>query len=227
MSCHGWESGTLTVPADDLAAVKTAVVGHARTFHADVRAAVLTWHVRVGGGTRSAAVYRDALTRVSRTVTDAPPDDGYPATVTAAALSVLTRVVSRAEGRCGGDIGDGGDIEEPTVADQAWSAPAVTDHESTFTVFTAAGLVEASLVFGASTVTWEVWDANTSIDAARHAPMGQVFFDALDGVRWSPGTGGVIVFDDVDHHQGPGGGGANIVTAQFGPDAQNGAGAAA
>lgn len=80
----------------------------------------------------------------------------------------------------------------------------------------------ASLSFdrAASTVTWDVGENNHAVEHARETSMGKAFFEALEQVRWTRGTGGWFTGnDEYNEENRDAGGGANYVTTGFGPAA--------
>lgn len=221
MSCDEWERGTLVLPAADLVQVKTAVREHCRKFHTDVRAEVVTLHAQVGGGTRSAKVYRARLSEAQQaggagSVTSCHRSSDYADTVRSAALAALDRVVMRAEGHLGG--GAPSSVRTPTVEDQTWEAPPVNNRCTMFGVHGQRGGVHAGIFFDARKVSWDVWENNRTVESSRDAPLGRVFFAALSKVRWTRGSGGVITGnDEANRESDHAGGGANYITAGFGP----------
>ena len=71
----------------------------------------------------------------------------------------------------------------------------------------------------AKTLGWNVSENNHAVEHAREHPMGRAFFKVLAGVKWTRGSGGVLSGNDElsrdnNHEEG---GGANYVTARFGP----------
>lgn len=70
----------------------------------------------------------------------------------------------------------------------------------------------------AGTVEWYVEENKNAVDKAHSHPVAEAFFDAIDKVAWTRGTGGVFTGNDEyrsdDHSEG---GGENYVTSAFGP----------
>lgn len=67
-------------------------------------------------------------------------------------------------------------------------------------------------------ITWSVQDNNHSVDRARDHVMGRLFFNVMGSVKWGRGSGGQIAGNDEIHKDDrEEGGGANYVTARYGP----------
>jgi hypothetical protein len=72
--------------------------------------------------------------------------------------------------------------------------------------------------FEDSTVSYEVADNNHAVSIARAHPVVAAFFAALSRVTWTRGSGGSIVGNDQNNQESDdAGGGANYLTASFGP----------
>jgi hypothetical protein len=68
------------------------------------------------------------------------------------------------------------------------------------------------------TVAWAVSEGNRAVEHARRHPMAKALFQSLSRVTWCRGSGGDIVGNDEYNRDNLGaGGGANYVTASFGP----------
>jgi hypothetical protein len=71
-----------------------------------------------------------------------------------------------------------------------------------------------------SSVEWDSGDNNHQVERAPAAPLAQAFFTALGTVRWTRGTGGILLGND-EYHEEAGrshaGAGGSYVTAGWGP----------
>lgn len=67
-------------------------------------------------------------------------------------------------------------------------------------------------------VTWDVPENNHAVERARNEPVAHVFFEALNKVTWTRGSGGVIVGnDEYNRDSDCPFGGSNYITQGFGP----------
>lgn len=68
------------------------------------------------------------------------------------------------------------------------------------------------------TVRWYVGENNKAVERARSSWLGQAFFRELKVISWSRGSGGELIGnDEYNREDRSEGGGANYVTARFGP----------
>ncbi len=76
---------------------------------------------------------------------------------------------------------------------------------------------EARISFNGRKVTWAVEENNHACENAREHPLAGTFFTNLAKIKWTRGSGGVIVgnneYNRDDHGQG---GGGNYVVTRFG-----------
>ena len=90
-----------------------------------------------------------------------------------------------------------------------------TNRTTTFSSFVGS----ATIVFDRQThtVEWQTDHNNHAVDSARSSLLARVFFARLDKVRWTRGTGGVLVGND-EYNQGSSalGYGANYATEGWG-----------
>lgn len=69
------------------------------------------------------------------------------------------------------------------------------------------------------TVFWQVSENNRAVECAHEHPMGVAFFDILGSVRYTRGSGGVIVGnDEYNRDSVEVDGGGNYETCRFGPE---------
>lgn len=67
-------------------------------------------------------------------------------------------------------------------------------------------------------LAWSVPENNHAVERARAHPIGRLFFSVLGNVKWSRGSGGTLTSnDEYTKDNSEEGGGANYVTARFGP----------
>ena len=71
-------------------------------------------------------------------------------------------------------------------------------------------------------VRWDVPENNHAVERARESAVGREFLGRLAAVRWTRGTGGQFVgTDEYNEDRRDAGGGANYVTARYGPLGQD------
>lgn len=205
LSRYDWERGTITLPTAAVTAVKKAVREASNREHDRVYEAARTWW-RAHGAAYARAVARveelrpagnsAALTRVwkrQQEIADTLPGD--EATHEAIETGVRARRMPRRE-----DV-------HPARA---------TNKTDTFAAGRYAG--ECHISFKGREVTWAVSENNHAREAAHEGAVAQAFFTALARVKWTRGTGGVIVGNDEYNRDADyAGGGANYITATYGP----------
>ena len=92
--------------------------------------------------------------------------------------------------------------------------------EAAFTKWAGCSLGDFSISVNhkAKSLGWNVSENNHAVEHARQHPLGVAFFKVLAGVRWTRGSGGTISGnDEYCRDTVAEGGGANYVTARFGP----------
>lgn len=85
------------------------------------------------------------------------------------------------------------------------------------------GFSEATIEFDEKSheVSWSVEENNHACDDAHAHPLAKALFEALAKVKWTRGSGGVIVGnDEYNRDSRESGGGANYVKDAFGPGGQ-------
>lgn len=98
--------------------------------------------------------------------------------------------------------------------------PAVKSSEHQFFVIDDQGYEAATIRFDvkARTVTWWVEENNHAVERARESWLALEFFRLLRDVKWTRGTGGVLTGnDEYNEDTREAGGGANYITARYGP----------
>lgn len=79
-------------------------------------------------------------------------------------------------------------------------------------------LGEARIEFHGREVRWSSGENNHQVERAHSHPLAMALFSALQTVRWTRGTGGTLVGnDEYNSDSSSEGGGANYVTARYGP----------
>lgn len=224
MSCYEWERATLTLPSAAVAPLKKALRDHANDFHAKVRAEAVRLHKSFG--TRSLTKYRKALSEAERASWDKPepvrssfyaspppaPGTAVPdSMVQSVAFDVLRSILWAVER-------DGATLRQPTVADVEKVAPRATNRTTCFSVHSRRGGHEATISFDGRTVTWDVGENNHAVEHAKEAPLAVLFFQELDKINWTRGTGGAGVGNnEYNRDDEYAGGGANYTTFTYGP----------
>jgi hypothetical protein len=190
MSRYEWERGTIVLPSAARTQVRTAV-RTATIAHFDrVLACARTFVDRDAKRTRSAAKFEAALR--------AWQPSGLPDEVVTDAYRVLELLSSTPR--------------MPRRADVAKVVPEVNSRTTSF------GFVDFTIVFDGRDVTWAVPDNNHAVSTAHAHPVARAFFAELGRVRWTRGSGGTLVGnDEYNEESREAGGGANYVTASFGP----------
>ncbi|MAF10687.1 hypothetical protein CMK11_09565 [Candidatus Poribacteria bacterium] len=88
-------------------------------------------------------------------------------------------------------------------------------------------LGEVSVRFDATTRTvgWKVMENNHAVERARKHPVGKALFSRLKRVKWTRGSGGIIVGnDEYNCDSRDSGGGGNYISGSYGPIGQSEAG---
>lgn len=209
MSKYGWESGSITLPAAEVAGVKQILREWTNAYHVEVRAEAVRMHKEVVKGTRSVRLYAERLR--------SPHGVGYEKAtsragmVRNAARMVLEGILSQAQYR---NVA----LHQPTLADVETVAPRATNRTTSFRIVTMYGFGEATVTIEGRTLHWSVPENNHAVEEAHEAPLGRLLFSHLARIQWTRGTGGHFVGNDEytrDNYDS--GGGENYLTSYYGP----------
>jgi hypothetical protein len=215
-SKYEWEEGTITLPSAAVAPMKKALRDHANKFQTDTLAAAKDMVKK--SGTKNSKEFKKWLNarQFDRSRYD---HRGNAIGVSQAEQAAENFLMSRLGGLPWDETVSTPRVTVPTVAElEKYGIKKMTNKDSTFTVFSESGYECAEISFNDRKVTWEVWDNNHAVDEARKAPLAKTFFGQLSQVKWTRGTGGVIVGnDEYNQDDREFGGGANYTTGHFGP----------
>lgn len=190
MSRYAWQEGTILLPTKEVARVKKAVRDATNREHDRVYAAMKDWWRANGRKVRAGKDQYELpdLPGERRTGWAEYGNDGMRATFWNAQDAGR---LTRAEVR-------------PARA-TARTATFTAGHEGTIT-------------FKGREVTWSVEENNHAPERANADPVAKAFFQALDRVEWTRGSGGVIVGnDEYNRDSREGGGGGNYEVKGYGP----------
>lgn len=217
MSCNEWERGTIKLPSSEFARLRKAVEDADRTRKERVFA--------------QTQAYWKGLTRKQQTdSTEYDSAQHVFANRMQASVGSGGRFGYAAEGP---DAEIAGDVEEALTLDRRYSneppyrlivgkpkrvlAADMKYPTNRSTVF-GAGEGQISFEKDTSSVTWAVGENNHAVEHARENPLAQVFFAEMAKVRWTRGTGGVIVGNnEYNREDRESGGGGNTCNQGFGP----------
>lgn len=218
MSCYGWESGTILLPSAAVAPLKKAVREHMNKLHTDVYAEAKRLHKAAATSSPKKML---AFLQTVRDKQNAAAQSRY-SSYTPYTVTVTSLAVSLLENKCGGRYYGQPTVTRvasPTVADlNAMGLKKFTNKDDFFPVIDNDGFSEASISFEDRSVTWDVPENNRSCERANATTTAQVFFKAMNAVKWTRGTGGSIVGnDEYSRDDDSIGGGANYRVASYGP----------
>jgi hypothetical protein len=190
ISCYNWEHGTLTLPTAAAPVVKAAVRNANNLLHDDLYALATTfWALNQ---TRSPKYYRAALSAAYENGELGKHDNENAHDLHWVLL----------------DLAD--HPRKATHADIDRAVPRASNRTTYFQ------LGEASITFAGRRVTWSSGSNNHQVERARKHPVARAFFDALDRVKWTRGTGGRLVGnDEYNEESRQEGGGGNYVTEEW------------
>lgn len=215
MSNFEEELGEITLPSAEVAPLKATLRTYLNLLHDKVRERSIELHKSFG--TRSVSRYEDALSKIraskqeqdrfverfGRGYTGFAAPRHFPRARTPLrpeALVTKDLVDSLAERVLWHILGESkrgrGSIHVPTVEDVNRFAPKVTNRTKVFR--------EGSygyIAFEGRTVTWGVERNNHAVDSARNTNMARLFFDALEMMKWTARTGGVVLYRSEYHDE--------------------------
>jgi hypothetical protein len=215
VSCYNWERGTITTPASAWAGLKKDVRDAYNRHQDEMLALAGRIHDRLiadGRGKRGFN-YREAFNGLCFSVATGRPDP-----IWRSARATVTDVDQDA-------------VQQSLFRERSGNAPLKPrrmdfPHANGSTTSIERG--EAYIAFNntARAVSYGVGENNRAIEYARRDPIVQYLFARLAKVRWTRSSGGVIVGNDEYNRDNEcAGGGANYITAHFGPLGEREAGA--
>ncbi len=187
MSCYERETASIVLPASEAAKVKKAVRDAVNGLRADAQAYAAAFWDGQAKRTRSTRRYLQALEDASRERTGlyAPrgsrprwAGSGHYGNEASWALESLLHSVSDKPRKI-------------TSADLDRFFPKATNRDTRFR----AG-EEAGVCFDGRVLTWEVGENNHSVERFHAHPVAVALLGALDRVKWTRGTGGVVRYDN-------------------------------
>jgi hypothetical protein len=202
MSKYEWEHGKLTLPTAEVAKLKKVVRDAILAHRSAVQSELDRFWERYGRSARSDNAWWAALERwESETARRLWSSPQYPAREDASCILHDTP------------------CRKPTKAalDRVLG-PAPTNRTAVFDIG------EVQIAFTGRHLSWSVSENNHAVERAHDHPVARALFSALGRLNWTRGTGGVFVGNDEYNRDADyAGGGANYVTASFGPlgDARN------
>jgi hypothetical protein len=194
MSRYEWEKGTLDIPSREWSAFRRAVVQ--------------------GYNDHQKALYRKALRLYERITAQGKGKRGFDfrqaldEAMREAGVSVGWYQIKRA-------LFPSGDDRRRPLKPKKKDFP-----QKPITKATYIPVGEAAIVLDPPhrRVTWDVPENNHAVSTAREHPVAQTLFRALDRVKWTKNSGGLLVGNDEYNRDCESvGSGGNYVTAEYGP----------
>ena len=223
MSLYEWENGTITLPAAEVPALKKMLRDWINAVHDEVRVAAVTMHKDVAKSTRSRDLYTQRLAEASmaryRLAERRTGYGSYGASARQERAVMVTELAAKAlESMLRTTQRAGTPPRQPVVADVAAVVPKLTNRDNTFPLVSGGGISEARIVFDGRQVTWSVPENNHAVHYAHENPVAKLFFERLERIQWTRGTGGALTGNNEMNREGrESGGGANYTTLTFGP----------
>ncbi len=210
MSCYEWERGTIKLPSSAAVRLKGLVRDLSNQLHTRVLELSQQWWDK--NQTRSTRLFNQRLSQTQNRVWDGTGYRGHDL-MEELAQNLMLEVLQDLTYRLGPN-GQGMRVapHKPRHADVDRVAPRANVRTTSFR------LGEATVTFDGANMTWAVAENNHAVDVAHQHPIVGALFSELRRVAWTRGTGGVIVGNnEYNRDNREAGGGANYVTAQFGP----------
>lgn len=219
MNCYQWERGEFVLPASDFARVRQAVQA-ADKAHKDLVFARTqeVWKSLTRKEQTDPKAYRQALARIQQAKYDAQPRYRPGMRLSSPSASEIAR--EQREEMADRDAMDMLSIRVGWNDDKKPSRVLQSDMDYPTNRSTSFHDADSGVTFDPQrrTVIWEVPENNHARDHARSGPIARAFFDAVATVRWTHGTGAVIVGNDEYNRSEnrDAGGGGNYVTDAYG-----------
>lgn len=205
MSHYDWESGTITLPAHEVAPTKAALRDAANKLHAEVLAEAKRLHTQVAKGTTSITLHHERI-RAHVYSQQNRSSFGRDAVVSELAVQVLDTIrwARKREGKA---------MRGPQLIDLKHVAPKVGNRDTEFHLD-----VGGTISFDGRKVHYESSDNNRQVERARDSVLGRVFFAQLGKIVFTRGTGGALIGNDEYNRDSDSiGGGGSYITATYGP----------
>lgn len=211
MSRNEGEYGDLTIPRSEWAGLKKAVRDAYNDLEASRLEFAVTFHaclIESAKGVRNAD-WRLLSRELSRSWPGGVPEDHHD--VVWRIFLNATRRLSKEAGRHvdGASVkGTAGRPPKPTRA----LYPDATNRTLEFE----AGGGRITFDDKETVVRWYVDNNNHAVDHARRSVMGKAFFAALEKVKWTARSGGLLYGNDEHNRESRCGGGGDYVTGRYG-----------
>jgi hypothetical protein len=211
MSCNEWERGELTLPAAEFARVRQAVQaaddGHKKRVFAKTQK---FWEDLTRKEKADSEAYLAAVARLAQERNDSVRPRGL---FSLSVRQIREQQQDQAARETAIDLlylkGHGARPARVLQAEMHFP----TNRTTTFRT------PDCSVSFDAATrmATWDVPEGNHACERACGSHLAEAFFGAIEMVRWTHGTGGVITGnDEYARDSREAGGGANYVKAAYG-----------
>jgi hypothetical protein len=193
MSRNDWEQGTLVLPSTAVTGLKRALRNKQNELHESAYQGARAWLRQHG------AKYRRALAKAAKSPNTYRYVNLYQIDASADRLPEnVYHTITAGQGRM------------PTRAQT--HPPKATSKTDSFP------FDEGGISFDGRNVHYHSGENNRQQERARQYPLSQVFFRELSRIKWTRGSGGVLIGnDEYNRDSDYVGGGANYITAHYGP----------